>query len=80
MESWSKDQLKSIGVKILIELLAYQFASPVRWIETQDYFFRNNVDRVIELGPAPTLADMAKRYLNKDAFPLIIIYYGIKQC
>jgi malonyl CoA-acyl carrier protein transacylase len=54
--------MKSIGVNILIELLAYQFASPVRWIETQDYLFRNNVDRVVELGPASTLVDMAKRY------------------
>jgi fatty acid synthase subunit alpha len=29
-----------LGRLILVELLAYQFASPVRWIETQDLFFK----------------------------------------
>ena len=41
---------------LLIELLAWQFASPVRWIETQDYLL-GRVDQVIEVGLAssPTL-------------------------
>ncbi|ROT40734.1 fatty acid synthase subunit alpha reductase [Sodiomyces alkalinus F11] len=49
---------------LLIELLAYQFASPVRWIETQDVFLaERNAERVVEIGPADTLGVMAKRTL-----------------
>lgn len=49
---------------LLIELLAYQFASPVRWIETQDVFLaEKNAERVVEIGPADTLGVMAKRTL-----------------
>lgn len=50
---------------ILVELLAYQFASPVRWIETQDLLFTFfNFERLIELGPSPTLTGMATRTLK----------------
>ncbi|KAK7203853.1 fatty acid synthase-like protein [Myxozyma melibiosi] len=50
---------------LLIELLAYQFASPVRWIETQDVIFQEfNAERVVEIGPSPTLAGMASRTLK----------------
>lgn len=46
----------------LIELLSYQFASPVRWIETQDVLFKQfKFERLIELGPSPTLTGMASR-------------------
>lgn len=49
---------------LLIELLAYQFASPVRWIETQDVFLaEKTAERVVEIGPADTLGVMAKRTL-----------------
>lgn len=49
---------------LLIELLAYQFASPVRWIETQDVFLaERTAERVVEIGPADTLGVMAKRTL-----------------
>lgn len=49
---------------LLIELLAYQFASPVRWIETQDVFLaERNAERIVEIGPADTLGVMAKRTL-----------------
>lgn len=49
---------------LLVELLAYQFASPVRWIETQDVFLADNVaERIVEIGPADTLGVMAKRTL-----------------
>ncbi|MFL6089552.1 MAG: fatty acid synthase subunit beta domain-containing protein [Aeromicrobium sp.] len=55
---------------VLIELLAWQFASPVRWIETQDLLFAApgpfedsglGIERVIEVGvgSAPTLANIA---------------------
>ena len=50
---------------LLTELLAYQFASPVRWIETQDVFLKEfNTERVVEIGPSPTLAGMAQRTLK----------------
>ncbi|PKS09122.1 hypothetical protein jhhlp_003736 [Lomentospora prolificans] len=49
---------------LLIELLAYQFASPVRWIETQDVFLgEKTAERIVEIGPAETLGGMAKRTL-----------------
>ena len=47
---------------LLVELLAYQFASPVRWIETQDVvLMERNTERIVEIGPADTLGNMAKR-------------------
>lgn len=49
---------------LLVELLAYQFASPVRWIETQDVFLaERTAERIVEIGPADTLGVMAKRTL-----------------
>jgi fatty acid synthase subunit alpha, fungi type len=46
----------------LVELLAYQFVSPVHWIETQDLLFKNFAfERFIEIGPSPALTGMATR-------------------
>lgn len=61
---------------LLIELLCWQFASPVRWIETQDLMFRSvedgglGVERLIEigLGAAPTLAGLGEKTLKLDEF------------
>ena len=65
-DNWMATENRSkLGYIILVELLAYQFASPVRWIETQDRFFADfKFERLIELGPGPTLTGMAKRTLN----------------
>ncbi|MBJ8346620.1 type I polyketide synthase [Antrihabitans sp. YC2-6] len=57
---------------VLVELLAWQFASPVRWIETQDLLFTDEahgglgVERFIEvgLGSAPTVANLASQTLK----------------
>lgn len=57
---------------VLIELLAWQFASPVRWIETQDLMFTPEsagglgVQRFIEvgIGTAPTVANLASGTLK----------------
>jgi len=57
---------------LLIELLAWQFASPVRWIETQDLILRDTehgglgIDRFVEVGvgSAPTLANMMGQTLR----------------
>jgi fatty acid synthase subunit alpha, fungi type/fatty acid synthase subunit beta, fungi type len=46
-------------------LLAYRFASPVRWIETQVLLFPAfNFERLVEIGPSPTLTGMATRTLK----------------
>jgi fatty acid synthase subunit beta len=56
---------QQLGYMLLVELLAYQFASPVRWIATQDVLFATfGVERLIEIGPSPTLCGMAQRTLK----------------
>ncbi|KAJ1741439.1 fatty acid synthase alpha subunit Lsd1 [Coemansia sp. RSA 1086] len=46
---------------MVIELLSYQFASPVRWIETQDKLLHEfAVEQIIEVGPNATLCRMAE--------------------
>lgn len=62
-EQWgTAENRNKLGYAILIELLSYQFASPVRWIETQDILFKDfRFERLIELGPSPTLTGMASR-------------------
>ncbi|RDB25744.1 Fatty acid synthase subunit alpha [Hypsizygus marmoreus] len=65
-ENWGgAEQRQKLAYIILVELLAYQFASPVRWIETQDRLFKEfSFERFIELGPSPTLTGMATRTLK----------------
>ncbi len=65
-DKWaSAEQRQQLAYIILVELLAYQFASPVRWIETQDLLFTAfDFERLIELGPSPTLTGMATRTLK----------------
>lgn len=70
LEEWPKTtQLCLLALKkracytLVIELLAYQFASPVRWIETQDVLIMHNIERLIEIGPSPVLSTMAVRSL-----------------
>ena len=62
-DNWgSSEQRQKLAYIILVELLSYQFASAVRWIETQDRLFTQfNFERMIELGPGPTLTGMATR-------------------
>jgi fatty acid synthase subunit alpha len=61
-----------IARTLLIELLAHQFCFPVQWIDTQDYILGpRSTQRIVEMGPANTLANMAKRtialkYASKD--------------
>lgn len=67
-----KDRAEATMVMV-IELLAYQFASPVRWIETVDVIVRKNkCRRVVELGPSPVLSSMLKTTMAKNPkfFPL----------
>ncbi|MDN5706265.1 type I polyketide synthase [Corynebacterium casei] len=67
-----------LGRTLLIELLAWQFASPVRWIETQDLLLSDTgatagagtsglgVERFVEIGvgSSPTLANMLGQTLR----------------
>ncbi|KAI9021639.1 fatty acid synthase [Phycomyces nitens] len=71
LKQWTDDKYASaaqqqrLGYILLVELLAYQFASAVRWIETQDQLFKHfKIERLIEVGPSPTLVGMATRTLN----------------
>ncbi|MEU6563907.1 fatty acid synthase subunit beta domain-containing protein [Nocardia nova] len=70
-DSWSARPNELCRV-LLIELLAWQFASPVRWIETQDLLFTDaargglGVERFVEIGLAatPTVANLAGNTLK----------------
>lgn len=67
-EQHAKNQ-NELARLLLVELLCWQFASPVRWIETQDLLLspeRIGVDEFIEvgLGAAPTLANLATKTLD----------------
>ncbi|WP_194948111.1 type I polyketide synthase [Actinomyces trachealis] len=69
-DSWANRPAELARV-LLVELLAWQFASPVRWIETQEVLLRGpaegglGVTHVVEVGLAasPTLANLASRTL-----------------
>ncbi|MER7450589.1 fatty acid synthase subunit beta domain-containing protein [Nocardia beijingensis] len=74
-DSWAARPVDLCRV-VLIELLAWQFASPVRWIETQDLLFTDpaqgglGVERFVEigLGATPTVANLASQTLKLPAF------------
>ncbi len=53
---------------LVVELLAHQFAMPVLWITTQDVMFHAHTQRLIEMGPAATLATMARRSLEQGIY------------
>ncbi len=69
-ERWA-NRPTELGRQLLVELLAWQFASPVRWIETQDVLLGSpaegglGVEHIVEVGLAasPTLANLASRTL-----------------
>ncbi len=70
-DNWSETKIATaadvqvLARTILIELLAFQFASPVRWIETQDVILKTfSIERLIEIGPSPVLVGMAERTLK----------------
>ncbi|WP_108925266.1 type I polyketide synthase [Mycobacterium montefiorense] len=71
-DTWLTERPREMARVIVIELLAWQFASPVRWIETQDLLFTEDaagglgVERFVEIGvkSAPTVAGLAANTLN----------------
>ena len=71
-DTWRNERPVELCRKVVIELLAWQFASPVRWIETQDLLFIEEaagglgVERFVEIGVknAPTVAGLAANTLK----------------
>ena len=71
-DTWRNERPRELCRKIVIELLAWQFASPVRWIETQDLLFIEEaagglgVERFVEIGVknAPTVTGLATNTLK----------------
>jgi fatty acid synthase len=71
-DTWRNEKPAELCRKIVIELLAWQFASPVRWIETQDLLFIEEaagglgIERFVEIGvkSAPTVAGLAANTLK----------------
>ncbi|KAG2789199.1 Fatty acid synthase subunit beta [Phytophthora cactorum] len=67
---WKLTSKAQLAHLLVVELLAYQFASPVQWIKTQALLFsEGGVRRFVEIGPAPTLTNMALRTLQVGEFP-----------
>jgi len=66
--NWKNVAKDELVHTLVIELLAYQFASPVQWIKTQSFLFNNGLKRFIEIGPAATLTNMALRTLQSGRF------------
>ena len=67
-DRWSADPSR-LTRELLVELLAWQFASPVRWIETQDLLVRTDRATAASASsassrwgsaPQPTVANLAK--------------------
>jgi len=71
-DTWITHRRGEVARRVIIELLAWQFASPVRWIETQDLLFTEEaagglgVERFVEIGvkSAPTVAGLANNTLK----------------
>lgn len=74
-DAYAADDQK-LGRLLLTELLSWQFASPVRWIETQALLFGKRaqgglgVEEYVEvgLGNAPTLANLGAKTLRLPEF------------
>ncbi len=71
-DTWRRERPREMARTVFIELLAWQFASPVRWIETQDLLFTEEaagglgVERFVEIGvkSAPTVSGLATNTLK----------------
>ncbi|KAJ2746708.1 fatty acid synthase alpha subunit Lsd1 [Coemansia sp. BCRC 34301] len=65
----SVDKVASLAATLLVELLAYQFASPVQWIDTQNVLFgKLGVRRLVEIGASPVLSGMATKTLKSELY------------
>ncbi|HET7073869.1 MAG TPA: fatty acid synthase subunit beta domain-containing protein [Mycobacterium sp.] len=75
-DTWRAERPREMARTVFIELLAWQFASPVRWIETQDLLFTEEaagglgVERFVEIGvkSSPTVAGLATNTLKLSEY------------
>ncbi|KAJ2671787.1 fatty acid synthase alpha subunit Lsd1 [Coemansia spiralis] len=78
--SLNNPKKKQLAAELLTELLAYQLASPVQWINTQNQLFSGQgVRRMIEVGTSSILCDMASKTLKGEAFadkPIDVLHIG----
>jgi fatty acid synthase len=73
--------------QVLVELLAWQFASPVRWIETTDVLLAGphdgglGVERVVEVGvgASPTLANLTKAAVAAEGHGAQVLHVEIDE-
>ena len=71
-DTWMAQRPGEVGRRVVIELLAWQLARPVRWIDTQALLFTAQaegglgVERFVEIGvkSAPTVAGLARNTLK----------------
>eukprot|EP01138_Halocafeteria_seosinensis_P008004 gb/GECG01008178.1/.p1 GENE.gb/GECG01008178.1/~~gb/GECG01008178.1/.p1 ORF type:complete len:4308 (+),score=574.12 gb/GECG01008178.1/:1-12924(+) len=70
---WGEDDcewLMKLAHTLVIELLAYQFASPVLWIQTQNVLFERREEmKMVEFGSTPVLLGLAKRTIQNMKIP-----------
>ncbi|KAG9242263.1 putative 3-oxoacyl-synthase [Calycina marina] len=58
---------QELAHEMVVEMLAHQFAYPVKWIDTQDVLLeQQKTERLIEIGPSDTLTVMAKRTIKSQ--------------
>ncbi|MDO5060726.1 MAG: DUF1729 domain-containing protein [Actinomycetaceae bacterium] len=77
-EQMAQTQPGKLARILMLELLSWQFASPVRWIETQDLLVKSQqlggleVSQIIEVGlaSAPTLANLASKTISLPQYQL----------
>lgn len=55
------DVTVTTDVNSIKDALARQLYNPVRWVETIEYFAKENVEQIIECGPGKILAGLNKR-------------------
>ncbi|UDY37432.1 type I polyketide synthase [Dermatobacter hominis] len=73
--------------QVLVELLAWQFASPVRWIETTDVLLAAEADgglgveRVVEVGvgSSPTLANLTKAAVAAEGHGAQVLHVEVDE-
>ncbi|KAJ2897754.1 fatty acid synthase alpha subunit Lsd1, partial [Coemansia aciculifera] len=75
LKGWSDDtsmdssKVARLAATLLVELLAYQFASPVQWIDTQDILIgKFGVRRLVEIGASSILSGMAAKTLKSEPY------------
>ncbi|KAI9503777.1 acyl transferase domain-containing protein [Coemansia spiralis] len=80
LDQWDNEPLdnteneKQLAAELLTELLAYQLALPVQWIETQEQILsRLGVRRIVEIGTNSILCGMALRTFNQKPCTSMVV-------